>query len=52
MEEPVERFPVPGVVGPASRAADTCYECNKAFIVQQIGNKVFVVSKAPVDHMS
>lgn len=46
MQEPVENFALAGAIGPASRARDTCYECNKEFIVQQIGKDDFVVTKA------
>ena len=48
MEEPVEHFSLPGAIGPASRAKDMCYECNKEFVVQQVGKDDFVVTKASV----
>ena len=46
MEEPVENFAFAGAIGPASRAKDMCYECNKEFVVQQVGKDDFVVTRA------
>lgn len=39
----VDNYVIPGEVGEASRAQDTCYECGAEFSVERLKDGTFVV---------
>ena len=43
-EEPVSEYVVPGREGPASRAEEQCYNCDKYFTVEKLPNGNFGVN--------
>lgn len=45
MEDPIEDFAIPGRIGPASRAATDCFNCDKWFTVEEIAKDQFRIYK-------